>query len=473
MCQLLTHTITAHAVDGSAIPNVNFDIGESYSGLLPVSGDVNETRNLFYWFFPSTAPEGSNDITIWLNGGPGCSSLAGLLQENGPFLWLPGTQEPVPNNFSWTNLTNLLFVEQPVGTGFSTGVPNIQDEVELADQFAGFYEQFAKTFGLEEFDVYLTGESYAGYYVPYIADAFIQRNDTCYFNIKGISINDPFIGYTTDQQVIPMVPFAIYWNNLLNLNESFLEQVQHTADVCNYTDYYDTYLTFPPPEGPFPKLPIPIDENIQCNVFYQLQGAAYASNACFDTHYIASTCPQPWSVIGELEVEPENPPPPHTLYFDRQDVKAAIHAPLNTTWKACVGSKGTFVNEMDNSDSPTMNGVLTRVIEFTNNAIIGSGNLDMLLPTNGTLLAIQNMTWNGLQGFQGYPGQSFVVPFGEFDSSVIDGVKGTVGQWGSERGLTFYQVQKAGHQLPMYAPSAAYRMLEFLLGQVSTLGETD
>jgi carboxypeptidase D len=59
-------------------------------------------------------------------------SLEGLLQENGPFLWQWGTAHPVPNPYAWNTLANVLWVEQPVGTGFSQGTVNIHDENELA-----------------------------------------------------------------------------------------------------------------------------------------------------------------------------------------------------------------------------------------------------------------------------------------------------------------------------------------------------
>jgi len=66
-------------VNGSAIPEVDFDIGESYAGLMPISNATNAPE-LYFWFFPSTNPAASNEILIWLNGGPGCSSLEGFLQ---------------------------------------------------------------------------------------------------------------------------------------------------------------------------------------------------------------------------------------------------------------------------------------------------------------------------------------------------------------------------------------------------------
>lgn len=94
----------------------------------------------------------------------------------------------------------MLWIEQPVGVGYTQGTPNITNEVELATEFRGFFKSFVDTFDLKGWGVYVTGESYAGYYVPYIADGFIQANDKDYFNLKGISINDPIIGDETNQQ---------------------------------------------------------------------------------------------------------------------------------------------------------------------------------------------------------------------------------------------------------------------------------
>lgn len=98
---------------------MGFDLGESYAGRLPIAAPNStgsSTENeLFFWFFPSKNPAANKEITVWLNGGPGCSSMGGLLQENGPFLWQPGTYSPQPNPFSWTNLTNMVWIDQPIG----------------------------------------------------------------------------------------------------------------------------------------------------------------------------------------------------------------------------------------------------------------------------------------------------------------------------------------------------------------------
>ncbi len=63
-------------MDGKAIPDVLFDVGESYSGYLPISDNANDPNKLFWWFFPSTNPAASKEILIWLNGGV---SVAGHL----------------------------------------------------------------------------------------------------------------------------------------------------------------------------------------------------------------------------------------------------------------------------------------------------------------------------------------------------------------------------------------------------------
>lgn len=91
---------------------------------------------------------------------------------------------------------------------------------------------------------------------------------------------------------------------------------------------------------------------------------------------------------------------------------------------------------------------------------------------NGTLVMIQNMTFNGAQGFSKPPNQwdDFFVPYhSELSLGDIAG-SGVQGAYHTERGLTMVTVQLSGHMIPQYAPSAAYRMLEVLLGRTKDLG---
>ncbi|KDQ17594.1 hypothetical protein BOTBODRAFT_53170 [Botryobasidium botryosum FD-172 SS1] len=133
----------AFYVNGKNIPTVPFDVGDSWAGLLPVGPSANETRKLYFWYFPTAKDVGKDDFIIWLNGGPGCSSLEGFLQENGPISFQYGQYHASQNPYSWTNVSNMLWVDQPVGTGFSQGTPDAKNEVDVANHFIGFLEQCA------------------------------------------------------------------------------------------------------------------------------------------------------------------------------------------------------------------------------------------------------------------------------------------------------------------------------------------
>lgn len=154
----------------------------------------------------------NKQITVWLNGGPGCSSLAGIMLENGPFLWQPGTYRPVRNPYSWNNLTNMVYIDQPAGTGFSLGPSTVVSEFDVARQFMDFWRRFMKTFDLQNRKIYLTGESYAGQYIPYIASQMLDQDDDKYFRVAGIQINDPYINEVPVLQdgMVPLPQAIIY-----------------------------------------------------------------------------------------------------------------------------------------------------------------------------------------------------------------------------------------------------------------------
>lgn len=394
------------------------------------------------------------------------------------FSTLIGTLAPVQNPYSWNNLTNVLWVEQPVGVGYSQGTPNITNEVELGDEFRGFYKSFIDLFELYNWKTYITGESYAGFYVPYIADSFIKADDTKYWNLAGISINDPIIGDDTSQQQAVILPFVEYWQNLLYLNDSFMETIRKHDEECGYSGYLEKYFTFPPPQGPFPVLPDPFaTDKYTCDQFDNFYSAILEVNPCFNIYHITETCPHPYSQLGIVNTGDYSPPGAE-IYFNRTDVKQALHAPLDSNWLQCTNIN-VFGNGNDSSDAsdtspgPANDGVLQNVIEYTNNTIIGSGDLDMLLSTNGTLLAIQNMTWNGAQGLSDYPSTPLYAPYHpEYNGGALAGA-GKLGVWTSERGLTFYTAHLAGHELPGYTPGVALRMLEILLGHVKDFSSTD
>ncbi|KAE8151907.1 Alpha/Beta hydrolase protein [Aspergillus avenaceus] len=464
--QFLTNRTHRFLVNGTGIPDVDFDVGESYAGLLPNSPAGNSS--LFFWFFPSQNPKAEDEITIWLNGGPGCSSLDGLLQENGPFLWQPGTYKPVRNPYSWTNLTNVVYIDQPAGTGFSPGPSTVNDEKDVAAQFKSWFKHFVDTFKLHNRKVYITGESYAGQYIPYIASAMLDEEDTKYFNVKGIQINDPSMNDDSVMIYAPAVSHLNHYTNVFSLNDTFLSDINSRADKCGYTKFLDAALTYPPPKD-FPTAPEITEE---CALWDEIVAAAYNVNPCFNFYHLTEYCPYLWNKMGfpSLAGGPNN-------YFNRTDVQKAIHVP-RTDYSVC---SETTIFENGDQSAPSALGPLPSVIERTNNTIIGHGWLDFLLFLNGSLVTIQNMTWNGAQGFQKPPVEPLFVPYhygltelaygGAPEPYNLDAGAGFLGTAHTERGLTFSSVFLAGHEIPQYTPGAAYRQLEFLLGRIKSLQE--
>ncbi|KAI9512753.1 Alpha/Beta hydrolase protein [Russula earlei] len=421
---------------GSSLP-VRKDVSTiSFSGMLLI-------RALYE---PHLNPESSRT-----NGGPGCSSLEGAFEENGPVTWSHGQALPTRNQWSWTNLSSILYVEQPVGTGFTQGVPNAKDENDVAEQLVGFLQQFLEIFEeLKGKKFYLTGESYAGMYVPYIANFIYEQTtrSTLDLDLQGIWINDPVLGWDVLQSQVPAVAFVHKYKHVFAFNETFLRHLDDVAKECHYTGYMDKYVTYPP-QGPLPLPGNSTTADTGCDVWDEIFNAALIVNPAFNIYRIFDTWPILWDVLGfpgsftQTQVSP--------LYFDRPDVKAAIHAPPDVNWTLC-----TDVNVFPKGDAslPPALTVLPNVIEKSTRSVIVHGLGDFILIAEGARAVLQNMTWHEKQGFQN--------PIVE-DSFIVDGV-GALGIKQSERGLTYIEISLAGHMVPEWSPVASLQIMEYLMG---------
>ena len=453
----------------TSLPDVPFDVGEFYSGSVPIDAN-NASRTLFFAFAPRTG-DPVDEVTIWLNGGPGCSSLEGFLQENGPFQWQSGTYRPVQNPYAWTNLTNMLWVEQPVGTGYTQGSHSATTQEETAQDFIKFFKNWQDIFGIKNYKIFVTGESYAGRYVPFIGSAMLNAADPTYYNLSGGMIYDPSIGSDYAQEISTAVPLVQANNNLFNFNASFLAQLESLDQSCGYADYRAKYLTFPPP-GVQPPQHINYNTIGDCDVFDTINNVALQTNPCFDIYEINQMCPLLWDVLSfptELEFTPDGA----TTYFNRTDVKTAVHAPLDVEWEICKSG----VLRPDRS-AMSIEHVIPQVIEATNRFLIASGDYDMILITNGTLMSIQNMTWNGQLGFQEQPSTpidieipdlQYAAVFAENGAAGLDAGQGIMGIQHYERGLMWAETYQSGHMGPEFQPRVAYRHLQWVLGRIETL----
>jgi carboxypeptidase D len=304
------------------------------------------------------------------------------------------------------------------------------------------------------------------------------------FVCLGALTYDPVIGaFDYVQEQVTMYPMIVENNNLFNLNSTELAAVEKIHKDCGYEGFIEKYLTFPA-SGVQP----PVFWNysssspdVECDAFDTALGFAFNHNPCFNIYEINAVCPIPWDVLGfptELVINTPGSP----VYFERPEVKAALHAP-NVTWAEC-GNINVFVgggsgpeSEGDLSADPIQH-VLPKVIEHTNRVLVGNGDYDMIIQTNGTLLSIQNMTWNGKLGFEHQPSTpiSINIPdllyaqqFNENGYNGADGPQGEMGVQHYERGLMWAQTFMSGHMQPEFQPRVSYRHLQWLLGRVDAL----
>ena len=136
------------------------------------AGYLTFARNshFHYVLFPSQHDPDNDPVLLWLNGGPGCSSLIGMSYENGPFKFKENSTEMMANPYSWNSKANLLYIESPGGVGFSIGpTVNVTDGTVRKDNLQAMLTFYAKFPSLRSNEFYISGESYAGIYVPDLA----------------------------------------------------------------------------------------------------------------------------------------------------------------------------------------------------------------------------------------------------------------------------------------------------------------
>ncbi|CAD6587184.1 MAG: hypothetical protein TREMPRED_004679 [Tremellales sp. Tagirdzhanova-0007] len=152
--------------------------GRSYTGYI----DAGSGKQLFFYFFESRRVPVEDPVVMWINGGPGASSAMGLFMEQGPCRIKENPQtvnDTYPNPYAWNEKTNIFFVDQPIGVGFSHGVDGqsvVTTEMAAID-IAAFIDIFFDTFKeYQGLPFHMTGESYGGRYLPVFASEVFDQN---------------------------------------------------------------------------------------------------------------------------------------------------------------------------------------------------------------------------------------------------------------------------------------------------------
>nr|GME02036.1 serine carboxypeptidase-like 33 [Ipomoea batatas] len=207
-----------------------------FSGYITVN--QSHGRALFYWFFEAQSQPSTKPLVLWLNGGPGCSSIGyGAAAELGPLRVKRNGVGLHFNKYSWNKEANLLFVESPVGVGFSY-TNTSSDLTTLDDKFVAQDTYIFLVNWLERFpqfkghDFFIAGESYAGHYVPQLAEVVFDRNrDRGIYpriNLKGFIVcGNPETNDYYDYK--GLLEYA--WSHAVISDQ----QYEKAKEVCNFT----------------------------------------------------------------------------------------------------------------------------------------------------------------------------------------------------------------------------------------------
>ncbi len=133
-------------------------------------------------------------------GGPGCSSLTGESTENGPFFVNADGATLTLNPNSWNKVANVIFLESPAGVGYSysetkSDYKNVGDDKTAYDNYKALIQFFQKYPQFSNNDFYISGESYAGRYIPLLVNQIYENNKVSSqkINLKGFLIGNGFV----------------------------------------------------------------------------------------------------------------------------------------------------------------------------------------------------------------------------------------------------------------------------------------
>nr|XP_054920720.1 serine carboxypeptidase ctsa-4.1-like isoform X3 [Dermacentor andersoni] len=195
-----------------------------YSGFL----NATEGRLLHYWFMESQRSPSDDPVLLWMNGGPGCSSLVGVAMELGPFRVDPLGVNLTVNPFSWNKVANVIFLEAPAGVGYSydpTGNNSTDDYKATEDNYQAILDFFSKFPEFRKNEFYVTGESYAGIFVPLLTQRLLLSNPLG-INLKGYVIGNGAVDFELHGKAIL---FFAYYHGLFG--DDLWNEV--TSNCCN------------------------------------------------------------------------------------------------------------------------------------------------------------------------------------------------------------------------------------------------
>ncbi|GLT75534.1 hypothetical protein SLA2020_472510 [Shorea laevis] len=420
-------------------PKVSFQQFSGYVTVNKVAG-----RALFYWLTEAAQQPLSKPLVIWLNGGPGCSSVAyGASEEIGPFRINKTASGLYLNKFSWNTVANLLFLESPAGVGFSysnrssdlldtgdrrTAEDSLEFLIRWLDRFPRYKHR----------EIYITGESYAGHYVPQFARQIMLHNQKSKknpINLKGIMVGNA----VTDNYYDNLGTVTYWWSHAM-ISDKTYQQLMNTCDFrrqkesdeCESMYSYamdqefgniDQYNIYAPP----------------CNKSDGTTSTRQSMRLPHRPHKHMLRKIAGYDPCTEKYAE---------IYYNRPDVQRALHANKTKVpykWTACSDVLNRNWNDTDVSVLP----IYRKMIAAGLRIWVYSGDVDSVVPVTATRYSLTQLKLTTKVPW--YPWY----------------VKKQVGGWTEVyEGLTFATVRGAGHEVPLFKPKAALVLFRsFLKGK--------
>ncbi|KAK6244364.1 hypothetical protein QUC31_010773, partial [Theobroma cacao] len=375
---------------------------------------------------------------FWDFAGPGYSSVgAGAFCEHGPFR--PSADILLKNEYSWNKEANMLYLESPAGVGFSYSAnksfyTSVNDEMTARDNLAFLEKWLAKFPEYKNRDLFITGESYGGHYVPQLAELVSQSTNK--FNLRGIAIGNPLLEYNADFNSRA----EFYWSHGLISDTTY----EALTSVCNYSQYRRERDS-----GSLTPVCSAVANQVSREISSFVDIYDVTLDVCLSSLFSQS------KILTELEPEEEVDvcvEDKTVQYLNRKDVQEAFHAQLVgiTAWTVC---SDVLKYKMQDLEIPTIH-ILDRLVRSGIRVWVYSGDQDSVIPLIGTRILI-----NGLAKELG------------LNTSVAYRVwfaGRQVASWTQGYGdiLTFATIRGASHEAPFSQPQRSLVLFKaFLAGK--------
>ncbi|KAK4281972.1 hypothetical protein QN277_013409 [Acacia crassicarpa] len=422
-------------------PPVKF---QQYAGYITV--DDKQQRALFYYFVEAEVDPASKPLVLWLNGGPGCSSLgAGAFVENGPFK--PTENGLIKNGYSWNKEANMLYLESPAGVGFSYSDNKsfygfINDEITAKDNLVFLQRWFDKFPQYKSNEFLITGESYGGHYVPQLAQLILQTKTP--FNLKGVAIGNPLLEFNTDFNSRG----EYFWSHGLVSDATY----NSLTTACNYSQ-----IRRQAQSGTLTPVCAGVSKQISSEIGKYVDTYDVTADVCLSTINQQSLFLSQLQETQKIDVCEEDET---NKYLNRKDVQQALHAKLVglSTWTIC---SEVVRYDMQNLEIPTIP-ILGTLVESGLRVLVYSGDQDSVIPLIGSRALVNalakeikyNTTVPYRTWFQGKQVAGWTQVYGDVLSfATIRGAAHEAPFSQPERSLVLFKAFLEGKPLPEFSSS--------------------